>query len=548
MEEATGKYSPALSIIEGPLMNGMNVVGDLFGSGKMFLPQVIKSARVMKKAVAWLLPYIEAEKDKFSAPARRRKILMATVKGDVHDIGKNIVGVVLGCNNYDVVDLGVMVPTDKILDAAIREEADIIGLSGLITPSLEIMVEAAKEMEVRGMKIPLLIGGATTSKIHTAVKIEPEYSAPVIYVKDASRSTQVVAGLLSGDPDFLRGVRQEYEEIRKFQKERIPREYVSLEVARANKFVADWKTPSIYRPRFTGVKKFIDYPLEELRKYIDWTFFFLTWELKGTYPQILSDPAQGEAARKLFAEANEMLDEVIAKKMLQANGVLGLWPANADGDDILLFADEERKRLLGRFCHLRQQEKKKGGSPNFCLSDFVAPVGSGKADYCGGFAVTAGLGIEKWKSQFQDEHNDYKVIMIEALADRLSEAFAERLHEMVRKEYWGYAQDEELSVADLLRVRYQGIRPAPGYPACPEHSEKETLFRLLEAEEVEISLTEHFAMYPNASVCGQFFAHPESRYFGIEKIGRDQVEDYAHRRGVSPGYVEKFLPANLNYK
>ena len=537
-----------IQVIEGPLMDGMNVVGDLFGSGKMFLPQVIKSARVMKKAVAWLLPYIEADKEKYPQPEQRKKILMATVKGDVHDIGKNIVGVVLGCNNYDVLDLGVMVPTDKILDTAIREKVDIVGLSGLITPSLEIMVEVAREMEQRGMKLPLLIGGATTSKIHTAVKIEPEYTGPVVHVKDASRSTQVVSALLGGNPEYTSSVRKEYEEIRGFQGQRKPKEYLTLEQARANKPKTDWQNTPIYVPKFTGLKQFNDFPLEILRQYIDWSFFFFTWELKGSFPQIFDDPAQGETARKLYAEANEMLDEIIENKMLTANGVMGLWPANSEGDDIILYTNEEHTTELGRFCHLRQQEKKKPGLANLCLSDFVAPVESKRGDYCGAFAVTAGIGIEEWKEKFHADHNDYKVIMIEALADRLSEAFAEYIHLIVRKEYWGYAPDENLSLAELLHVDYQGIRPAPGYPACPEHSEKANMFKLLKAEESGIVLTEHFAMYPNASVCGQFFAHPESRYFGVEKVGRDQVEDYAARRGVGVEFIEKFLPANLNYK
>jgi 5-methyltetrahydrofolate--homocysteine methyltransferase len=540
MAEAVLLYSPALSIIEGPLMNGMNTVGDLFGAGKMFLPQVIK------KAVAWLLPFIEADKEKYPQPEQRKKILLATVKGDVHDIGKNIVGVVLGCNNYDIVDLGVMVPTDTILNTALKEKADIIGLSGLITPSLEIMAEVAREMEERKMTLPLLIGGATTSKIHTAVKIEPEYSGPVIHVKDASRTTPVVSALLAGNQDYIRTIREEYLEIRKFQQQRKPKEYLSIEAARKNSYRRT-VVPS-YRPHFSGVKQFIDFPLDILRKYIDWTFFFLTWEMKGTWPKILEDPAQGEAARKLFAEANEMLDQIIQKKMLKANGVAGIWPANADGDDVILYTDELRKAELARFCFLRQQEKKKEGSPNFCLSDFVARRETGVEDYCGAFAVTAGIGIEKWKEQYAGEHNDYKIIMLEALADRLSEAFAEYLHLQVRKELWGYAPDENLTLQQLLKADYQGIRPAPGYPACPEHSEKETLFTLLNAQEAGITLTEHYAMYPNASVCGYYFANPESHYFGVEKVGRDQVEDYARRKGVTPEFVEKFMGANLNYK
>lgn len=548
MAEALKKYQPALNIIEGPLMDGMNVVGNLFGSGKMFLPQVIKSARVMKKAVAYLLPYIEADKAKMKDVSKQKKVLLATVKGDVHDIGKNIVGVVLGCNNYEIIDLGVMVPTEKILDTAIEEKVDIVGLSGLITPSLEIMVDIAKEMERRKMNLPLLIGGATTSKIHTAVKIEPEYSHPVLHVKDASLAVNVVSNLIAKNEKYIQTVKDDYEQVRQFQGQRKPKDYLKLEEARANKLQIDWNNTALYKPNFTGVKHLVDYPLEELRKYIDWTFFFLTWGMKGHYPQILDDEKQGEAAKKLYAEANELLDEIIEKKMLQANATFGIWPANADGDDIVLFKDENRQSEIGRFYHLRQQEKKKGEVGNLCLSDFVAPVESGKADYVGGFATTAGIGIEPWKEEFRKDHNDYKAIMLEALADRLSEAFAELLHLRVRKEFWGYAPDENLSHDDLLKVKYQGIRPALGYPACPEHSEKENLFNLLKAEEVGIILTEHFAMYPNASVSGQFFVHPESRYFSLEKVGRDQVADYARRKGKSVEFIEKFLPANLNYK
>ncbi len=548
MAEAVKIFSPALNVIEGPLMDGMNIVGNLFGAGKMFLPQVIKSARVMKKAVAYLLPYIEADKLKNNTVDNRKRVLMATVKGDVHDIGKNIVGVVLGCNNYEIIDLGVMVPTEKILDTAIKENVDVIGLSGLITPSLEMMADIAKEMERRRMDIPVLIGGATTSKIHTAVKIEPEYSNPVIHVKDASLAVNVVSNLVAKNQKYIDAVKKDYEEIRKFQGQRKPKEYLTLEQARSNKFQIDWSDTPIYKPNFTGVKQLIDFPLSELRKYIDWTFFFLTWGLKGHFPQIFSDGEQGEAAKKLYAEANEFLDEIIEKKMLQANAVFGIWPANSEGDDIILYEDESRKNEIGRFYHLRQQEKKKGGAANFCLSDFVASVDSGKTDYCGGFATTAGIGIEKWKDGFRKDNNDYKAIMLEALADRLSEAFAEWLHEAVRKEYWGYVPDENLSQDDLLKINYQGIRPAIGYPACPEHSEKENLFNLLKAEEVGITLTEHFAMYPNASVSGQFFVHPDSRYFSLEKVGKDQVEDYANRKNVTIDFIEKFLPTNLNYK
>ncbi len=548
MAEAVLKYQPTLNIIEGPLMDGMNVVGNLFGEGKMFLPQVIKSARVMKKAVAFLLPYIEADKLKNNTVDNRKKVLMATVKGDVHDIGKNIVGVVLACNNYDIIDLGVMVPTEKILDTAIKENVDVIGLSGLITPSLEMMADIAREMERRKMNIPVLIGGATTSKIHTAVKIETEYSHPVIHVKDASLAVNVVSNLIAKNTGYIESVKTEYAEIRAFQLQRKPKGYLSLEKARANKFQIDWENTSICKPNFTGVKQLIDYPLQELRKYIDWTFFFLTWGLKGHFPQIFADGEQGEEAKKLYAEANEFLDEIIEKKMLQANAVFGIWPANSDGDDVILYEDETRQKEVGRFFHIRQQEKKKEGLTNFCLSDFVAPVESGKIDYCGGFATTGGIGIEKWKDAYRADNNDFKAIMLEALADRLSEAFAELLHLQVRKDYWGYAPDENQTLDDLLKVNYQGIRPAIGYPACPEHSEKENLFKILKAQEVGITLTEHFAMYPNASVSGQYFVHPESRYFSLEKIGRDQVADYAKRKGETVEFIEKFLPTNLNYR
>lgn len=549
LAEAVTKYEPTLNIIEGPLMDGMNVVGDLFGSGKMFLPQVIKSARVMKKAVAYLLPYIEADKEKFKDQQSKQKtVLMATVKGDVHDIGKNIVGVVLGCNNYKVIDLGVMVPTEKILETAIREKVDMIGLSGLITPSLEIMVNVAAEMERQGFSLPLLIGGATTSKIHTAVKIAPQYSQPVVYVKDASRTVNVVASLLAKNQEYIQSIKDEYAGIREFHGQRKAKQYLSLEEARANKFKIDWNNNDIYKPKQTGIHELIDFPISELRKYIDWNFFFFVWELKGKFPDILEDEKQGEQARKVYEDAQQMLDEIIENNMLQANGIYGIWPANSNGDDIILYEDEVRQKEKGRFYHLRQQEAKKEGSSNFCLADFVAPLEAKKEDYCGAFAVTAGIGIEKWLKKYKDDHDDYKAIMIEALADRLSEAFAELLHEKVRKEYWGYAPDEKLSWDDILKVRYQGIRPAMGYPACPEHHEKENLFNLLGAQKIGITLTEHYAMYPTASVCGQYFAHPESRYFGLEKIGKDQVEDYARRKGVSVDLVEQFLPVNLNYK
>ena len=549
LAEALPFYQPTLNIIEGPLRDGMNVVGDLFGSGKMFLPQVIKSARVMKKAVAFLLPYIEKDKEKYKGQqSRQKRVLMATVKGDVHDIGKNIVGVVLGCNNYEVIDLGVMVPTETILETARKEQVDIIGLSGLITPSLEIMANVAAEMERQKFDLPLLIGGATTSKIHTAVKIAPNYPHPVVHVKDASRTVNVVSNLLSRNPDFIRSVNEEYEQIRQFQGQRKAKEYLTLGEARANRFQPAWKEDELYVPRVTGVHELIDFPVAELRDYIDWNFFFFVWELKGRFPDILNDEQQGEQARKVYADAQKMLDQIIERKMLQANGIFGIWPANSEDDDVVLFEDESRTGELGRFYHLRQQEKKKEGLPNFCLADFVAPRETGKADYCGAFAVTAGIGIEKWIAEYKADHDDYNAIMIEALADRLAEAFAELLHERIRKEYWGYAPDENLSQEELIKVKYQGIRPAMGYPACPEHHEKENLFRILGAEKIGIQLSEHYAMYPTAAVCGQYFAHPESRYFSLEKIGKDQIADYARRKGVSVELVEQFLPVNLNYK
>jgi 5-methyltetrahydrofolate--homocysteine methyltransferase len=548
MEEALPLYKPALNIIEGPLMAGMNVVGDLFGAGKMFLPQVIKSARVMKKAVAYLLPYIEADKEKMDTTDNRKKVLMATVKGDVHDIGKNIVGVVLGCNNYNVIDLGVMVPTEKILDTAISENVDIIGLSGLITPSLEIMSEVAAEMERRNFHLPLLIGGATTSKIHTAVKIAPKYKYPVVHVKDASRAVGVASNLVSGNEQFLEELHKEYQDIRTMHGQKKAKKYLTLQQARNNRPTIDWNTTPIYKPNFVGIKQLIDYPLEELRKYIDWTFFFFVWELKGTFPEILNDEAQGEEARKLYADANRMLDLIIEKKMLQANGVFSILPANSQGDDIIVYQDETKDREAGRYFHLRQQEEKKQGLANLCLSDFVAPVESGRTDYFGTFAVTAGIGIEKWMKKYRDDNDDYSAILLEALADRLAEAFAEVLHLKVRKEYWGYVPHENLTLEQLFRVEYQGIRPALGYPACPDHHEKGNLFKMLGAEGLGITLTEHFAMYPTASVSGEYFVHPQSRYFGVEKVGRDQVEDYAARKGVSVETVEQFIPSNLNYK
>ena len=548
--ELLPEYNSAIRVIEEPLMDGMNRVGDLFGSGKMFLPQVIKSARVMKKAVAFLQPFIEQDKlDLKQAPTIKKKILLATVKGDVHDIGKNIVGVVLACNNYEVLDLGVMVPADKILDKAIEEKVDIIGLSGLITPSLEEMAHVAKEMQRRAFTIPLMIGGATTSKIHTAVKIEPEYSNTVVYVKDASRAVQVVANLLVRDPDFIQSTQNEYIELRAMHSAKKPKEYLSLASARSNAFNPNWDSSMVYKPLKIGIQTFNDYPLEELREHIDWTFFFIAWEFRGKFPAIFDDPKQGAEVKKLYDEANLFLDEIIAKKMITAKGIIGLWPANSVGDDIELYTDENRDTLQGTFHHLRQQQKRGENLPNYCLSDFVAPKSSGVSDYCGGFAVTAGIGIAEWIEKFKSEGDDYHAILLESLADRLAEAFAERIHERVRKEFWGYASDENLTPMDLINCKYQGIRPAAGYPACPEHSEKKVLFDLLGAtEKVDIHLTEHFSMYPTASVCGQYFAHKNAVYFGLERIEKDQVEDFARRKNVATEYIEKFLPSNLSYK
>ncbi|HLO57688.1 MAG TPA: methionine synthase [Bacteroidales bacterium] len=551
--EARQNYPKTLQVIEGPLMDGMSKVGDLFGAGKMFLPQVVKSARVMKKAVAVLQPFIEQEKDPNALSSHRNagKIVLATVKGDVHDIGKNIVGVVLSCNNYDVVDLGVMVPTEKIVEAAQAEDVDIVGLSGLITPSLEIMSEIAKQFEKNGLKKPLLIGGATTSKIHTAVKITPNYSSPVIHVKDASKSVGVVSNLLSDTlrDNFVAQSMKEYGELResyKTAREKVA--YVSLEDARKNKFRIDWDKTEIKVPNFTGLKYYIDYPITEIREYISWVFYFVIWQLRGKFPDILDDPKQGEEARKLFTEANKMLDRIEKEKSLSANGVLGIFPANSIGDDIEVYSDINRSKVLKVFKNLRNQELKQDG-PNLCLSDFIAPKESGKIDYLGAFAVTGGLGIDRLLEEFAAQLDDYQGIMIKALADRLAEAFTELLHLKVRKEIWGYAPDENLSLDDLLLEKYKGIRPAHGYPACPEHSEKETLFELLDPErKTGISLSENFMMMPAASVSGLIFANPLSKYFFVGNISPDQVSDYAMRKGMTVDRVESLLASNLNYK
>ncbi|HEX2962439.1 MAG TPA: methionine synthase [Ignavibacteriales bacterium] len=550
-EEARKKFTSPLEVIEGPLMAGMNVVGDLFGSGKMFLPQVVKSARVMKKSVAYLIPYIEAEKAKNPGSRAAGKVLMATVKGDVHDIGKNIVGVVLGCNNYEIIDMGVMVPTAKILEAAIAEKADIIGLSGLITPSLDEMTEVAKEMERQGMKLPLLIGGATTSRIHTAVKIAPNYSGAVIHVLDASRSVPVVNSLLNPEAcgSYVEKVKKEYELLREdHQKRQEAKNYISIDEARENRLKSDWQKIPIRKPKYPGITVLEDYSISELRNYIDWTPFFSVWELKGKYPAIFDNLDYGAEAKKLFEDANNLLDKIVERNLLKAQGVFGIFPANSLGDDIEVYSDESRSGVLAVFHTLRQQGLKTGSYPNLALSDYIAPKDSGIKDYIGSFAVTAGVGIESIIEKFQHEHDDYSIILVKALADRLAEAFAEHLHELVRKKYWGYASGEALSNEDLIKEKYTGIRPAPGYPAQPDHTEKRTLFDLLQAEaSTSIRLTENMAMYPAASVSGLYFAHPGAKYFNVGKISRDQVLDYHKRKGMSLQETEKWLSPILNY-
>lgn len=546
-EEARQKYGRPLYVIEGPLMAAMNIVGDLFGAGKMFLPQVVKSARVMKKAVAYLTPYLEAEKT--ADTKANGKILLATVKGDVHDIGKNIVGVVLQCNSYEVIDTGVMVPMAKILDTAIAEKVDVIGLSGLITPSLDEMVYVAQEMEKRGMKIPLLIGGATTSRVHTAVKIAPQYSQPVVHVLDASKSIPVVGKLLGEDKEaFALEIRNEYEQLKTDHANRQKaKNYASLADARANKLAIDWEATTFHKPQFLGTKRLHEYPLGAIALYIDWTPFFHTWELKGRYPNILQDEHKGEEARKLFEDANAMLAQLIAEKWLKAEAVVAFYPANSvEDDDLELYTDDSRTTVLKRLCNLRQQSVK-SGAPNLCVSDFIAPKDSGKADYIGMFAVTTGIGIEEKLAEFEANHDDYSAIMLKALADRLAEAFAELLHKRVRTEFWGYAASETLSNDDLIAEQYQGIRPAPGYPANPDHTEKITMFELMQPETQGIILTENLAMHPASSVSGLYFSHPQSCYFGVGKITREQVEDYARRKGMDIAEVERWLSPNLAY-
>jgi 5-methyltetrahydrofolate--homocysteine methyltransferase len=534
-------------------MDGMNVVGDLFGAGKMFLPQVVKSARVMKKAVAWLLPFMEEEKKLSGNTSRSNgKIVMATVKGDVHDIGKNIVGVVLACNNFEVIDLGVMVPAQKILDTAIAEKADMIGVSGLITPSLEEMANVAKEMKRRNFTIPLLIGGATTSRAHTAIKIEPNYDTACVWVKDASRAVGVAQSLVSKDlvDGFLAKVRAEYAEVRERHRHRGPgKKLVSLEQARSRRFTCDWAAYQPPQPKRPGITVFDDYDLATIRRYIDWTPFFQAWELAGHYPAILTDPVVGTQASELFRDAQAMMDRIVAEKWLTARAVIGFWPAANIGDDVEVYTDRGRSSVLATLHSLRQQADKPVERPNLCLADFIAPKEHGKPDWIGGFAVTSGLGIEQHLARFQADYDDYSSIILKALADRLAEAFAEHIHERVRKEFWGFVPDEALSNDELIAEKYRGIRPAPGYPACPEHTEKATLFQLLDVTaNTGIELTEGFSMYPAAAVSGWYYSHPASQYFVVGRLSREQIADYARRKGWSLAEAERWLGANLDYE
>ncbi|MFT6552759.1 MAG: 5-methyltetrahydrofolate--homocysteine methyltransferase [Zhongshania marina] len=549
-EAARAAAVKPIDVIEGALMDGMNVVGDLFGDGKMFLPQVVKSARVMKQAVAYLNPFIEAGKE-VGAKANG-KVLMATVKGDVHDIGKNIVGVVLQCNNFEVIDLGVMVPCDKILETAKRENVDIIGLSGLITPSLDEMVHVASEMQRQGFNIPLMIGGATTSKAHTAVKIEPKYkNDATVYVPDASRSVAVATQLISEDlkAAFVEARKDEYERVRARREGNQGKKRLhSYEAACELAYQWDWANYTPPTPSFLGTRTFTDYPLEELRETIDWTPFFISWGLAGKYPKILKDETVGEAARNLFDDAQKMLDHIISNKLLQANGVIGFWPARRAGSDDIAVFDPNSNEQLATLHHLRQQSQKPDDKPQMSLADYIAPESSGLSDYVGGFAVTTGLGADELAAKYEKANDDYNSIMVKALADRLAESFAETLHRRVRKEFWPYAPDENLSNEELIKEKYQGIRPAPGYPACPDHTEKTTLFNLLDAtNETGIVLTEHLAMHPAAAVSGFYYSHPQSRYFAVGRIGKDQVADIAKRKGMEMATMERWLSPILDY-
>jgi 5-methyltetrahydrofolate--homocysteine methyltransferase len=552
-EEARLQAKFPVEVIEGPLMTGMNFVGDLFGAGKMFLPQVVKSARVMKQAVAHLIPYIEAEKLRSGDTSTKGKIVMATVKGDVHDIGKNIVTVVLQCNNFEVVNMGVMVPCQQILDTAREHKADVIGLSGLITPSLEEMAHVAKEMERQGFKIPLLIGGATTSRVHTAVKIEPNYpSGQTVYVTDASRAVGVCSNLLSNTSrdSYIAEIKADYQAARnQHESKKGKAVHVTLQEARKLGVKTDWKKYAPPKPKLLGVQKLENYPLAILVDFIDWTPFFQAWELAGRYPKILDDKVVGSEARKLFADAQDMLKKIVKEKWLGANAVFGLFPANSAGsDDIEIYADDSRKKLAMTWHNLRQQTKKPADIPNYCLADYIAPKETGVKDYIGGFAVTTGIGIDARVAEFEKQNDDYSAIMLKALADRLAEAFAEHLHLRVRREFWGYVSDEQLSNEDIIAEKYRGIRPAPGYPACPEHSEKGPLFELLQApKNAGITLTESYAMLPTAAVSGFYFSHPQAQYFATGKVDKDQVADYAKRKGWTVEEAERWLAPVLSY-
>ena len=545
-EEARLKCTRPLEVIEGPLMDGMKIVGDLFGAGKMFLPQVVKSARAMKRAVAYLNPFMEAEKA--GSSGGKGRIVMATVKGDVHDIGKNIVGVVLGCNNYEVIDLGVMVPVDQILKTAVERDCDLIGLSGLITPSLDEMVNVAKEMQRRGLKLPLLIGGATTSKQHTAVKISPAYEASTVHVADASRAVGVVASLLDAklEPAFDAANRSAQEQLRAVHAAKLERPLLTLPQAQANRLKLDWRAEDVAQPGFLGRRVVDDLPLATLVDYIDWTFFFSAWELKGKFPKILDHPTVGAAARDLYANGQKLLTRIIDEKLLTLRGVYGFWPAVGQGEDVIVYRDPEHAHEIARFCMLRQQAPNPTGKPNLSLADFIAPEGAGVRDHVGAFAVTAGIGADALAAEYERALDDYSAIMVKALADRLVEAFAEYLHERARRE-WGYGMSEALSNEERISEKYRGIRPAFGYPACPNHPEKRTLFTLLDAPAVGIQLTESYAMAPAASVSGLYFAHPQARYFTVGRIGRDQVESYAKRTGMSLRDAERWLAPNLGY-
>jgi len=546
IEEARIKEKRALSVIEKFLMNGMNVVGDLFGDGKMFLPQVVKSARVMKKAVAYLIPFVEAEKD--SEKKYAGKILMATVKGDVHDIGKNIVGVVLGCNNFEIIDLGVMVPAEKIIDTAVKENVDIIGLSGLITPSLDEMVFLVKELEKRKLKLPVLIGGATTSKTHTAVKIEPEYSGSVIHVNDASKAVPVASSLLDNNTLFTEEIKNEYQSIReKFLNRKVEKRFVSLIEARKNKYKIDWGKVKTFKPLKLGVNTINIEDLNILKRYIDWTQFFRSWNIHGLYPDIFKNKINGKQAKQLFKDANAILDKIINEKLFKAKGIYGLFPANSINDDIELYTDENRIQVLDKLITLRQQSKKRDGFPNLALSDFIAPKNSNIKDYIGLFCVSSGFGCDELCKNYENKNDDYSSIMAKAIADRLVEAFAEYLHKLIRTKYWGYNKNETTTNEDLIKEKYQGIRPAPGYPACPDHLEKKTIWKVLNVEKnIGVKLTENLAMWPAASISGYYFSNNESKYFGLGKIDNDQVKDYAQRRNVNLNEAKKWLSPSIN--